>query len=97
MAVPAPVAFAEFDVAVPDRHWFDLELAGLILGLFVLIATGAVVALRSRSWTKPDVAAPPPEHSLAHYQDLLEQGLLDRAEFERIRARMQPPAPPSGP
>ena len=41
----------------------------------------------------------PPEHSLDYYQDLLDRGLLDPEEFERIRAQfaLKPPARPTDP
>ena len=97
MAVPAHFAFVELAFMAPARVWFDLELIGLVFGLFVLIALGAAIALKSRSLAKPDEDAAMPEHSLAHYQDLFDRGLIDGAEFERIRARLtaQPPAPPA--
>ena len=105
MAVPALVAVLEHarGAIVPPaeaRVWFDLELVGLLVGLTVLVAIGAVVALKSRALVKIGDEAPSIEHSREHYQDLFDRGLLDPQEFERIRAliqKQQPPAPPAKP
>ncbi len=104
MAVLALVAFAEQHdranaLLAQGRFRFDLELIGLLVGLFVLVGLGAIFALKLRSLAKTGDDVPLIEHSLEHYQDLFDRGLLDPQEFERIRALLdeQPPAPPTEP
>ncbi len=105
MAVPAHVAFAEH-VPRAEPLWaqarapIDLELMGLLAGLFVLVGIGAMIALKMRSLAKTGDDVPVIEQTLEHYQDLFDRGLLDPQEFERIRAsiqKQQPPAPPAKP
>ena len=105
MAVLAHVAVAEHAVGANAliaqvRRPIDLELLGLLAGLVVLIGIGAVIALKVRSLAKTGDDEPVLEHTLEHYQDLFDRGLLDPQEFERIRAFLdkQPPhAPPTKP
>ena len=95
--VRPPSAFA----ALTARFRLDLEwilLAGLLAGLLLL---GALVIVRFKRWqaAQQETALPRVED----YQALMEQGLLDPLEFERIRERLNkkeapdPPRPPSPP
>jgi len=85
------------DVA-PRRAWLALDLVILGVALLALIVVGAAIALKTRALANAN-DEPPPEHSLDYYQDLLERGLLDLEEFERIRAQFQAkrPARPTDP
>ena len=87
MAVSASLAFL-----APAA--IDPELLAYSAGLFVLVGVGIWLAMKLRSTVRRDDA---PEHSLAHYQKLFDEGLLDAQEFERIRAliRKRPPSPPT--
>jgi hypothetical protein len=94
MAMPFLFAFQD-PVEPPRRAWLNIELFLWGTLLMVLLAAGTIIAWKLRAWVVADEREPTPEHSLEHYQELLEQGLIDPAEFERIRARFgDPPAPP---
>lgn len=102
MAVLALIAFAENDIVAPARAvqaraGFDWELLALITGLVVLIGIGVSVTLRLREQARSDDLPKMPEHSLAHYQDLLKRGLIDAQEFDRIRIALsqKPKTPPT--
>ena len=79
----------------PAETW--LNLAFLLVGLAGLIAIGVAVGKQAREMAKMNEDAPP-EHSLEHYQQMFDDGLLEQNEFERIRARLDrnpPSAPPT--
>ena len=67
------------------RVVFDPELVGLILVGVVLVAIGLYVALEVRTWLRSKDEPVPEAATLDHYRDLRDQGLIDAAEFERVR------------
>jgi hypothetical protein len=91
MAVPSLILFADAGAG------FDWEFSALILGLVVLIAMGVGVTLKLRAQARSGDEPKMPEHSLVHYQKLLEQGLIDAQEYRRICVALgrQPKTPPT--
>ena len=69
---------------------WDLWLAiTVLIGLMVL---GSFAITRIRRWRaelNEDDNEPTEAFTLEHYQDLMDEGLLDPQEFERIKARME--------
>jgi hypothetical protein len=63
---------------------FDLEFIVLLLGAGLLVALGLYAALeiRGRFLNREE---PVSVATLEHYRELRDQGLLDPAEFERVR------------
>jgi hypothetical protein len=81
-----------------DLEW--IILATVLVGLVLL---GIIVIVRYKRWQAAEQTPAPPTR-LEEYQALMEQGLLDPQEFERIRDSLQknsepPTSPPaeSGP
>jgi hypothetical protein len=79
---------------------FNLEwmlLAGALVGLILL---GGLVIVRFKRW-QAEQQAPPPPTRIEDYRALMEQGLLDPREFERIRDHLEnkvrPDSPPAAP
>jgi uncharacterized membrane protein len=99
MAVLALFAFAEndFDIAAPFRGWLDWELVALIGGLVVLISAGVVLTMKLRAAARPVGDDGTPEQKLEQYQEMLDQGIIDAKEYERIASlvRKQSPTPPT--
>jgi hypothetical protein len=86
------------------------ELLQAALGLVAVIFVGVLVLTWLNRWRKQPLLPPTTEEELAHYRKLVEQGLLSKEEFERIRGRLEgqvrqmveaqkpaPPAPSAGP
>lgn len=96
MAISALLAALESDARTPVRAGIDWEFAGLILALVVLIGFGIRVTLKLRARATSELTSTR-EYSLTEYQEMLEKGLLDRQEFERIRESLmrKPPTPPA--
>lgn len=89
--LPAVMLFAE------ARPSFDFEFMALIVGLFLLIAIGVVVTLKLRAQAKSVDSPVLPTQNLAHYQKLLDDGLIDAHEYRQIVATLgqQPRTPPA--
>jgi hypothetical protein len=68
-----------------QRVVFDPELLLLIVAGVFLVAIGLYVALEVRSRFRNKEGPVPEAASLDHYRDLRDQGLIDAAEFERVR------------
>jgi hypothetical protein len=68
-----------------QRVVFDPELILLIVAGVVLVAIGLYVALEVRGRFRSKDEPVPEAASLDHYRDLRDQGLIDAAEFERVR------------
>jgi hypothetical protein len=66
----------------------DFEWMLLGLGLVVLVAFGVFVIVRFRRWQADQQSSQPAPH-VEDYRVLMEQGLLDPSEFERIRDRLE--------
>jgi hypothetical protein len=64
---------------------FDLELMGLVLGGVLLVAFGLYVALEIRGRFRDREESIPAAATLEEYRELRDRGLLDEAEFERVR------------
>jgi hypothetical protein len=80
-----------FAVALPAAGIpFDLELALLLGAGLLLVSFGlyAVLEVRRR-FRQTDEPAMEPTQSLDHYQELRDQGLLEAAEFERIKLALE--------
>jgi hypothetical protein len=80
----------------------DWELTALTLVLLVLLFVAFVVVMRLRRWRQQDVAAAPtPQQQLEQYQEMLDEGLLEKDEFDRLRQALErrnagaPPDPPT--
>ncbi len=66
----------------------EFRLLGWSCLLVLAIGAGVLVILWARSWFQADATEP---HTLEDYQKLLDAGLLDPEEFERIRSRLGSP------
>jgi uncharacterized membrane protein YccC len=65
-----------------------LEVIGAVALLATLIGLGVAVFVWARFWRqRPDEATT--EEQLESYQYMLDEGLIDPQEFERIRARLR--------
>jgi hypothetical protein len=76
----------------------DLEWIILATSLVGLILLGLFVIVRYKRWQEAEQTPDPPTR-LEDFKALMEQGLLDPQEFERIREAMQktPESPPEPP
>jgi hypothetical protein len=72
-----------FEMAQPVV--FDPELMLLVLGGVLLVAIGTYVALEVRGRFRDREESIPAAATLEQYRELRDQGLLDEAEFERVR------------
>jgi hypothetical protein len=82
---------------------FDLEWLLLAIILVGLILLGAFVIVRFKRWQGAERSPPVPTR-IEDYRALMEKGLLEAPEFERIRDQLEkksaspPPAvPPASP
>lgn len=67
----------------------DLELALLGAGLLVLLFIGFWFVIRVRRWQKEDeTERVTPQQQIETYRALMEEGLLDPQEFEKLRQRL---------
>lgn len=66
-----------------DLEW--VILAGILLGLVFL---GGFIVARYKRWLV-EQKTPPASMAIDDYRALLDQGLLDPEEFERIRRRLE--------
>lgn len=82
-------------VAVTAQFAFDLEWLLLALVLVAMVIGGFVVVLKVKRW---HAAGEPKsvDERLREYRELVNQGLLQPDEFERIRVRLQGPSQPTG-
>jgi hypothetical protein len=70
------------------RFQFDLDWILLGLGLLALILLGALVIVKFKRWQaeqKDTVASP----RIEDYRVLMDDGVLDPVEFERIREHLE--------
>ena len=80
--------------ALTAQFQFDLELLLLVLALAGLVLGGGYVIARfKRGLAEQQQAAQPMR--IEDYRALLEQGVLQPHEFERIRARLENKTPPT--
>ena len=91
-----PPAFATMTAATLTAQLkFDLEWIILAVVLGGLVLLGGFVIVRYKRWHAEQQAAPPPM-VIEDYRALMEQGVLDPREFERIREHLERnPPPPS--
>ncbi|MFO0969000.1 MAG: hypothetical protein U0793_25895 [Gemmataceae bacterium] len=77
--------------------WAQLDWELILLGLALLVAlfAGYWAVRRVRQWRQDDLADRlTPEQQLDQYRELLDQGLLQPQEFERLKTRLQNAPPP---
>ena len=74
-----------------DREW--ILLTGLLVGLLLI---GALVIVRFKRWQAAQQQTTPAPR-IEDYHALMEQGLLDPLEFERIRDYMKKKDGPASP
>lgn len=68
---------------------FDWELLLLGAVLLAVIFAGFWVVLRVRGWQKDQEAERiTPQQQLEHYRNLLEDGLLEPQEFEKLKTKL---------
>jgi hypothetical protein len=87
--------------ALPAQLQLDLEGIVLAIILVGLILLGVIVIVRFKRWQTAQRSPTVPAR-IEDYRALMEQGLLDPREFERIRQTLEgpgpmPPAPPLSP
>ncbi len=72
-----------------------LEVVGTVGALALALAAGVAMIVWARKTWRQDAEGPTTEDPLEIYQHLLDEGIIDAAEFERICARLQegPPEP----
>jgi hypothetical protein len=69
----------------------DWELVLIGAGLLVLIFVGFWFVLRIRRWQKEEEAdRVTPQQQLDNYRAMMEEGLLEPGEFEKLRKRLAP-------
>jgi len=85
-ALALPGLFAEIGL--------EFRLLGWTLVLALLVGGGIVVILWTRNWWQRPAHEGPAEPTLDDYRKLLDAGILDPQEFERIRAHLEPTAEP---
>jgi hypothetical protein len=75
-----------------------LEVVGVVTLLVAALGVGVAVFVWARDWRRRIAEDSTTEEPIETYQNMLDQGLLDQQEFERIQARLgQPPALPAVP
>jgi hypothetical protein len=75
-----------------------LEIAGVVTLLVAALGAGVAVFIWACGWRRHNVEDSTTEEPIETFQHMLDQGLLDQQEFERIQARLnQPPAVPAAP
>jgi hypothetical protein len=95
MGTPRLPALAGLVVANPAA---TLEIVGVVTLFVAALGVGAAVFVWARDWRRRIVEDSATEEPIETFQTMLDQGLLDRQEFERIAARLhQPPALPAVP
>jgi hypothetical protein len=82
--------------ALTAQFRFDLEWMLLALVLVGLVALGIFVIVRFKRWMAEQQSPTLPTR-VEDYRALLEQGLLDPAEFECIRQELENNHPPDAP
>ena len=95
---PAAILFAQLGKDLrpnpPPASWWEIWLA---LGGFVgAVALGCWAIYRVKRWREETVQEerPSPQQQLDHYQQMVDDGLLDPIEFVKIKAQMEAaPAP----
>lgn len=77
---------------------FDVEWMLPTLLMVGAVGLGVIIIVWAKRWLTAQQATPA-ETTVEDYRVLLEQGLLDPQEFERIRDRLEarPAPPPSAP
>lgn len=98
---PSPTAailFAQFGKdlrpnappASPGEIWLALG------GLVGAVALGCWAIYRVKRWREETAQEEPlsPQQQIDHYQQMVDDGLLDPNEFTQIKARMENPPPP---
>jgi hypothetical protein len=75
----------------------EFKLAGWSGLLFLVLGSGVLVILWTRKW-RQSLAEPTEDLTVEDYRKLLEAGVLDAHEYERIRATLEDePLPPAQP
>jgi hypothetical protein len=72
----------------------EFRLLGWTVVLALLIGGGILAILWARSWRHSMTDGCAEEPTLEDYRKLLDAGILDPQEYERIRARLEPVAEP---
>jgi hypothetical protein len=75
-----------------SSQW-DVWLAAAALIAMVALGTWAIYRVKRWREETAEEAADTPETSLDHYQQLMEDGLLDPDEFTKIKERLENPMP----
>ena len=87
---------------------FNLDLCLASAALFGVLGLGFWAIMTVKRWREEDVLDPPASGTLDHFQQMVDDGLLDAEEFAQIQARLDatdadreeasaPPAAPSPP
>ena len=66
-----------------------LEVIGTVTALVAAIGLGVFVFAWMRNWRKRLAEESDPEEPVETYQQMLNEGLIDAAEFERIAGRLR--------
>lgn len=73
-----------------------MEALGLVLLTSAVIGVGAWMIWLAKRWRNQLLESRSTEPlTLASYQQMLDDGLLDEEEFARIKARLEAPDPPT--
>jgi len=74
-----------------------LEVIGTIAGLLAAIGVGVWAFVWMRNWRRRLADEAISEEPIETYQQMLDDGLIDDQEFDRIAARLQTGPPPAAP
>jgi len=75
-----------------------LEVIGVVAAFAAAIGAGVSVFVWARNWRRRLAEETTTEEPIETYQHMLDEGLLDPQEFDRIQARLQrPPDVPTEP
>jgi hypothetical protein len=75
-----------------------LEVVGVVTLFVAALGVGVAVFVWARDWRRRIAEDSTTEEPIETYQTMLDQGLLNQQEFERVVARLhQPPAIPAAP
>jgi hypothetical protein len=81
-----------------DDKATTLEIIGVVAGFAAAIGAGVAVFVWARNWRRQLAEESTTEEPIETYQLMLDEGLIDPQEFDRIQARLhRPPDVPAEP